>query len=379
MKTIKYIIPVLSLPFLISCGPDEASENKEVIKEQVLTTIPISSKQFELSKMKLGTFTNQPFHTVVKANGMLDVPPENKSTVSAYFGGYVKSMSLLQGQKIVKGQTLFTLESPDYIQVQQDYLEAKSQLSYLKSDYERQKELAASNVSSQKTFLKSESEYKTTLARYESLKKKLQLMNINANNVTEMNLSSIIPVKAPISGFITSVLATKGMFLNPSDIAVTIMNTDHMHVELNIFEQDLTKIVVGQEVSFSIQNDDSPFKAEVYLINKAIDPENRTIKVHCHFSEESDAIALTPGMYVEAEIYASSDSTLALPLNAVVSIENKSYVLVNKESSKENFDFKRVEVQVGKTNNGYIEILNTKKFKENTQILINGAFNLIQE
>jgi cobalt-zinc-cadmium efflux system membrane fusion protein len=375
MKTIKYIIPVLSLPFLISCSTDETSKNKEIVKEQISTTIAISSQQFELGKMELGTFTNQPFHTVVKANGMLDVPPENKSTVSAYFGGYVKSMSLLQGQKIVKGQTLFTLESPDYIKVQQDFLESKSQLSYLKSDYERQKELAASNVSSQKTFLKSESEYKTTLARYESLKKKLQLMNINANNVTELNLSSIIPVKAPISGFITSVLATKGMFLNPSDIAVTIMNTDHMHVELNIFEQDLTKVVVGQEVSFSIQNDDTPYKAEVYLINKAIDPEKRTIKVHCHFNKESDALALTPGMYVEAEIYTSSDSSLALPINSVVSIENKSYVLINKE----NLDFERVEVQVGKKNKGYIEVLNANQFKEKTQILINGAFNLIQE
>lgn len=379
MKTLKYIIPVLTLPILISCGSEKLNPDTEIINEKNSNELVVTTKQFELGKMELGTFTNQSFHRVVKANGMLDVPPENKSTVSAYFGGYVKTISLLQGEKVSKGQTLFTLESPDYIKVQQDFLESKSQLSYLKSDYERQKELASSNVSSQKTYLKAESEYKTTLAKFESLKKTLQLMNINSSSVTELDLSSTISVKAPISGYVTSVLATKGMFLNPSDIALTIMNVDHMHIELNIFEQDLTKVKVGQEVSFSIQNDNTTYKAKVHLINKAIDTDKRTIKVHCHFENESDALALTTGMYVEAEIYASSDSSLALPLNSVVSIENKSFVLVKKMGTKDQLDFEKVEVKLGQTNKDFIEIINANDFDKNQQVLTNGAFNLIQE
>ena len=379
MKKLKYIIPVLALPILISCGAEKTNADTEIIEEKNSNELVITSSQFELGKMELGTFTNQSFHSVVKANGMLDVPPENKSTVSAYFGGYVKTISLLQGQKISKGQTLFTLESPDYIKVQQDFLESKSQLSYLKSDYERQQELASTNVSSQKTYLKAESEYKTTLAKFESLKKTLQLMNINSSTVTAFNLTSTIVVKAPISGYVTSVLATKGMFLNPSDIALTIMNVDHMHIELNIFEQDLTKVKVGQEVAFSIQNDKKSYKAKVHLINKAIDTDKRTIKVHCRFENESDALSLTVGMYVEAEIYATSDSSLALPLNSVISIENKSFVLVKKIETKHQMDFEKVEVKVGKTNKNYIEILNANDFDKNQQILTYGAFNLIQE
>jgi len=379
MKTIKYIIPVLALPFIMSCSGNEAVVNQEPITEENSTTVTVTSSQFELGKMEIGTFSTQPFHKVVKANGMLDVPPENKATVSAYFGGYVKNISLLQGQKISKGQTLFTLENPEYIQVQQDFLESKSQLSYLKSDYERQKKLSEDNVSSQKIFLKAESDYKMTLAKYESLKKKLQLMNINPNNVTELNLRSTISVKSPISGYVTSVLATKGMFLNPSDIALTIMNTDHMHIELNIFEQDLTKVGVGQEVSFRIQNSDKKYKAAVHLINKAIDPEKRTIKVHCHFDNEEEALSLTPGMFIEAEIYATSDSSLALPLNAVVSIENKSFVLIKSEDVKGKMNFERVEVQIGQSNDNHIEILNAKAFKADEQILTKGAFNLINE
>jgi len=379
MKTLNYIFPLLILPFLVSCGGEKTNEVTEVESENKSNEIIITTAQFELGKMELESFTSQAFHQTVKANGMLDVPPENKSTVSAYFGGYVKDISLLQGQKIAKGQTLFTLESPDYIKVQQDFLESKNQLSYLKSDYERQKDLASSNVSSQKTFLKAESEYKTTLARYESLKKTLELMNINSNLVTELNLRSMIAVRAPISGYVTSVLATKGMFLNPSDIAVTVMNVDHMHVEINIFEQDLTKVKIGQEVSFTIQNIATPYKAKVYLINKAIDIDKRTIKVHCHFNNEKDALSLTPGMFVSAEIYASSDSSMALPTNAVVSIEDKSYILVKKEGNKDQLYFEQVEVQIGQSNKDFIEILNAKELDENSLILTKGAYNLIQE
>jgi len=379
MKTLKYTIFAFALPLLVSCGAENSNATEAIESEQTSNTTTLTKAQFELGKMTLGSFTNQAFNRVVEANGILDVPPENKSTVSAYFGGYVKNISLIQGQKIAKGQTLFTLENPDYIQVQQDFLEAKSQLSYLKSDYERQKDLASNNVSSQKTYLKAESDYKTTLAKYESLKKKLELMNINPNTVTELNLSSTIAVKAPISGYVTSVLATKGMFLNPSDIALTILNTEHMHIELSIFEQDLAKVAIDQEVTFSVQNGKTNYQAEVLLINKAIDSENRTIKVHCHFKNEKDALSLTPGMFVEAKIYASSDESLALPITAVESIENKSYILVKIEGSNEDLNFERKEVKVGQKNNEYFEILNAKDFKENTQFLTNGAFNLIQE
>lgn len=377
MKAFKQIYPIMLLVLISACGTETASETEETTSNS--QKVEVTKKQFDYGNMEVGKLTEEPFHRVITATGMLDVPPENKSTVSAYFGGYVKNISLIQGQKITKGQTLLTLENPDYIQVQQDYLETKSQLGYLKSDYERQKELAADNVSSKKTYLKAESDYQMTLAKYESLKKKLELMNISPSSVSSLNIRTTIVVTAPISGYVTSVLATKGMFLNPSDIALTIMNTDHMHVELNIFEQDLAKVKIGQEISFRLQNDDQKYAATVYLVNKAIDVENRIIKVHCHLVNEEQTRKFTPGMYVEAEIYASTDSTFALPIDAVISAEKRSYVLVKESLKNGNYSFLRKEVKVGQTNNEYIEIRNANNFDKNAEFLTKGAFNLIQE
>src|SRR5690606_39046850 len=132
----------------------------------------------------------QKFNTVVKANGMFAVPPQNQADVSAYFAGYVKDINLLPGNAVKPGQVLFTIENPEYVQVQQDFLEAQGRLSYLKSDYERQKELMTDNVTSKKVFLKAESDYTVTLAQFQSLKKRLSLMNINPNTLTGETIRS---------------------------------------------------------------------------------------------------------------------------------------------------------------------------------------------
>lgn len=378
--TIRQFTVLTVILSLLFCACSSEQINKDFEKQNVIDDrIHVTQAQYQMGEMELVELTHQPFSKTVKANGLLDVPPENNATVSAYFGGYVKEIRLLPGQKIVQGQTLFVLENPEYVETQQNFLEAKSQLNYLKLDYERQKELSKENITSQKNYLKAESEYKITLARYESLRKRLSLMNISAANITESNLKSTIVVTSPISGYITSVNASKGMFLNPSDVAVTIMNTDHMHIELAIFEQDLSYVKEKQAIHFKLQNDGSmEYDAEVYLINKAIDPVKRTVKVHCHLSNPSDLKSLIPGMYVEAEIYTTKDSALALPEDAVVNVGNDYFVLVLKEKNSKGFVFDKVKVKLGATNNGFIEILNQNEFSKGTKFLGKGAFNLIK-
>lgn len=371
----------LALVFsLFSCGSSASSETVSIDKNFNENIINVSNSQFQSSAMKLGKLDTFEFSEKVHTTGMFDVPPGHKASVSAYFGGYVKESELLPGEVAKKGQTLFTLENPAYIQTQQDFLEIKNHLSFLKSDYERQKSLSEENISSQKKFLQAETEYKSALTQYEALKKKLALMNIDSNSLTAENMTSVISVKSPISGFITSVDASKGMFLNPSDIAVTITNTDHMHMELKVFENDLHKIKIDQKVKFKRQNDPNrTFTASINLINKAIDNENRSVLVHCHLDNEEDELLFIPGMYVEAEILTSTQAQMALPEAAIVEVENKYYVLVKKGTENGESIFEKRMVKVGTTENGFTSILNHQDFEPNTEFLINGAFNLIME
>jgi cobalt-zinc-cadmium efflux system membrane fusion protein len=362
-----------------SCNSKEKSEaantdTAETIED--VDVITITESQFNSGEMKVGKISMQEFNTNVRANGMFAVPPQNQADVSTYFAGYVKDIKLLPGDIVKKGQVLFTIENPEYVQAQQDFLEAKGRLNYLKSDYERQKELLADNVTSKKNFLKAESDYTVTLAQYQSLKKKLSLMNINPNSLSGENIRSVISVLSPLSGYATTINATKGMYLNPSDIAITVTNTDDLHIELKIFEKDLPMVKMGQQINVRLQNDiDNIYKGRVHLVNKAINIQDRTVDIHGDLINEAEAKLFAPGMYIEAEIITSSSEHPALPKQAVANIDNDYFVLVKENAST----FRRVLVKIGTTNNGFTQILNANDFDQNAEFLTEGAFNLITE
>ena len=378
MRGLSSIFLVLTLT-LLSCNSKEKSETPNsnlTIENADREIISITENQFKSGGMELGKISMQQFNTIVKANGVFAVPPQNQADVSAYFAGYVKDINLLPGDEVKKGQVLFTIENPEYIQVQQNFLEAKGRLSYLKSDYERQKELMADNVTSQKNFLKAESEYTVTLAQYQSLKKRLSLMNIDPNTLTGENMRSTIGVPSPLSGYATTIKASKGMYLNPSDIAVTVTNTDDLHIELKIFEKDLPLVKIGQPINVRLQNDTGKiYQGIVHLVNKTINPKDRTIDIHGDLVNEEDLKLFAPGMYIEAEILTSSAEFPALPSEAVANIDNDFFVLVKEDSTR----FKRTLVRIGVKNNGFTQILNASDFAPNTEFLTKGAFNLITE
>lgn len=382
MKTkFTYILYTTAFLVLASCN---SNKNQTVEEESVPDigndTIQLSKVQFESSNMALGTLQSLPFQQYVKTMGMIDVPPENKASISSYFEGTVKNLKLLPGEYVKRNQTLFTLENPEYVQIQQEYLEAKGQLTYLKSDYERQKTLAKEKVTSQKTFLKAESDYLVTKARFESIGKKLLLMNINPATLSLDNIRTTIAITSPIDGYVTNVNISTGAYLNPTEVAATVVNTEHLHLELNVFEKDLQKIQIGQPILFKIQNDNEAiYNAKVHIINKAVDPEKRTIGIHGHLSEEAEKIGLAPGMYVEASIVTNSVSKQALPSEAIVEMDGKNMVLVLQEKTDSGFSFLQKEVLLGDTHDNQTEILNVQDFNGNTQFLVRGAFNLITE
>lgn len=380
MKSLYKIgISLLILVAFVSCNSKEKSDvstTNTSLEIENSDEITITELQFESGDMKLGKISLQEFNTVVKANGTFAVPPQNQVDVSSYFAGYVKEIKLLPGQKIKKGEVLFTLENPDYIQVQQDFLEAKGRLKYLKSDYERQEELMGDEVTSKKSFLKAESEYKVTLAQYQSLQKKLSLMNINVSTLTGETIRSVISVRSPLSGYATAVNATKGMFLNPSDIAVTVTNTNDLHIELKIFEKDLPTVKEEQPIHVRLQNDSNTiYYGKVHLINKAINAGDRTITIHGDLVHEEEAKLFAPGMYIEGEIITAAKEHPALPVEAVATIDDDYFVLVKENETT----FKQVPIKIGRSTHEFIQLLNADDFDANTIFLTKGTYNLITE
>ena len=317
MQRIIYNIALISVLLTLFSCTDTKVESKQM--ETVDDRIFVSKSQFEHSKMTLGNIEEKSFPITIKTSGMIDVPPENRAVVNATMGGYIKTTPLLIGDKVRKGQKLVTIENPEFVRIQQEYLEVNEQLAYLKSEFDRQKVMIAEKITSQKSFLYAESTYKTAMARHSGLKKQLSMLNISSSAVESGKFTSVVTIYAPITGSITKVNVSKGTYVSPATPILEIVDNDHIHVELSVFEKDIMKLKKGQEIDFRIpESSTDTYKAKVHLIGTAIE-QNRTIKVHGHLEKESEVNFLI-GMFVEAEIISESTSTIALPETAIAAL-----------------------------------------------------------
>lgn len=381
MQRIIYKLIALSvLLSFFSCGNKEAkSEQAEMQKEAVTDNrIFVTKAQFERSKMTLGNLEEKPFSVTVKATGMIDVPPENRAVVNATMGGYIKTTPLLIGDTVRKGQSLVTIDNPKFVTLQQEYLEVNEQLSYLKAEYERQKTMRAENITSQKSFLQAESTFKTAKARHNGLRKQLQMLNISPTRVEAGNISSVVTIYAPISGSITKLNITKGTYVSPATAIMEIIDNEHIHLELSVFERDIMKLKKGQLINFKIpESSIESYKAQIHLIGTVIE-ENRTIKVHGHLEKESEVNFLT-GMFVEADIVTESTFAKALPETAIVTSEDNAFVLKLVEENEKGYYFEQTPVKLGNTYYGNIALNNYGNIIMTDKVLTKGAFSLLAD
>jgi|SRR5690554_308856 len=370
-------ILLLSLLLLYGCTNNIKVENKASESSTAKDRIYLSKAQFENSKMVFASAVKKEFSQTVSASGIIDVPPQSKAEISAFWGGYIKSTSLLIGDKVKLGDCVVTLENPEFINMQQAYLETAEKLAYLKADYERQKTMVEENITSQKSFLKAESEYKTAMARNNSLKKNLQMLNINPTSVMEGDIVSQASIYSPIDGYVTQILVNTGTYISPADKIMEVMNTDHIHLKLKVFEKDLLQLKKGQKILFKVPEAMSEeYQGEVHLVGSAIDPISRLALLHGHINNDID-VHFSVGMFVEAKIIIETNEHAALPVDAVVELEGKKYVLMLESEDNEGYTLKLLEVEVENNYNGFTSF--KSQLPLNKQFLTKGGFVLLQE
>jgi cobalt-zinc-cadmium efflux system membrane fusion protein len=375
-KTVGILLIILSV---IASSCDKSKEDKTAKHEDAHaqeTAITLTAAQYKSAGVELGKLEERSLKGVIKVNGIFDVPPQNLVTISLPYAGIVKQTILLQGLKVKKGEVLAVLEHPDFIQLQQDYLDMKSKLNYQQLEVTRQEELQKENVNSAKVYQQTMAEFESLKARVSGLKEKLALINIDVEHLQKHGISRQIKVIAPINGYVAQVNVNIGMLVNPNDIICKIIDIGHLHVELTVFEKDVMDLKIGQKVRFDVNGEDKPRTASVYLIGKEISPD-RTVRVHCHLDKED--FSMLPGMYLTAYIETQSKQSLSLPSKAIVNDNNRHYIFIAKGKEKEEYVFEMVEVSIGIEDDEYTEVVLPAGMDSQSEVVIHGAYDLLSK
>lgn len=374
IKSTAGIIIAFCFAFILSSCRNKSAPAEEHHDEESTTIVELTPEQQKAIGLQLDTITFRNLSTSLKANGRLELPPQNRAQVSILAGGIVKTIAVKEGDLVKAGQTLATLENLDFLQLQQDYLESSANLTYLNAEFERQQELQKENINAAKSFQQSENNYNSALAKQNTLAQKLNLYGIHPESLTADKIKSSFSVNAPISGHITHINISMGQYVDPNSMVFEIVDNRYLHIDLTIFEQDIHKIHERQTLTFSDANDPTHVHtAEIFSINKAFENNQQAIIAHAKILDVTET--LLSGMFIEARINIDQQSTMALPDEAIVSNGNEHYIFTEDEPNH----FKQIQVRTGTSDMGFTEVALLEEIPRGKKVVVKGAYYLFSQ
>ncbi|MFT2007582.1 efflux RND transporter periplasmic adaptor subunit [Pontibacter sp. 13R65] len=337
--------------------------------------VQLTAQQQQISEIEIGTIQNRSLSARIKANGQIELPPQNKASINPLMGGVVRSIRVKDGQYVQKGRILATLENPELIRLQEEYLTTQSQLAMAELDQERQQILSQEQIGARKKFEQANTDVKVRQARLNSLRTHLRSLGLSPKQVEAGKVTATMAIVAPISGFVQNIAINLGSYAQPGQEMFAVVDNSHLHLQLLVFERDFENIEVGQQVLFTIPNGvAAQQKASVFSLGKAFEGDSRMVRVHAEL-ENSGKAKILPGMYVNAEIVAGKQELLALPEEAVVRYKNEPYIFVQEAANT----FRLTPVETGVTEAGFTEIKSVADTKADARIVTKGAFYLLAE
>lgn len=421
MKVNKDIFFALSLSFLlVSCaqkhtegdGHAHGSSAKQQTEEEqghdeVSTIASLTQEQIEAVGIKLGEIEQKRLTNMIKANGVLSVPNNNKANASSLYGGVIKTMPVQLGDKVRKGQVIATISNPQFIQVQEDYLTISGQIVLAEQELQRQEELNAGNAGTRKNLQMANANLNTLRTRKSSLQQQIQLMGISPASVANGNLRASLVVTSPISGTVSNVFAKIGSYVDVSSPVLEIVDNSLLHLDLQVFERDLAHIKVGQLVDFTVTNNPTNrFSAKVFSIGASFEGDSKSVAIHCAVVGNKDG--LIDGMNTVGMISLDHSSVPAVPNDAIVEADGKFYIFVqtdkeadehhgeehehkegedhthnhthNHENDKgandknNTVNFEKIEIAKGVSEMGYTAITPVETLPAGAKVVVKGGF-----
>ena len=377
-------LSVIILGLIISLNSCINGDRKLVAEPKEVEILPeniveLRDDQIKLAGIQTGSVEMRSVSNTLKVNGIISVAPQNQATVCMPLGGFIKSTSLLPGNAVNKGQTLAVIENQDFIDIQQNYLEAKNKLVFAEAEFKRHTDLYKDDVYSEQNVQQVTVEYKNLKALVKSLEQKLILIGINPDQLNEENISNTVNLVSPINGFLKSVNVNIGKYVSPTDVLFEVVNSDKLFLELTLFEKDADKVAVGQKIKFFINNETEVHEALISQTGKTVS-DDKTFRVYGTVT--SSCKSILPGMYVNALIEESNIKVTALPTESVVSFDDKDYIFIFEkdkvEAGKLFTEYRIIEVKKGVSSSGYTQITLPDGFDINTaKVVIKGSYNLL--
>lgn len=337
----------------------------------------------------VGYPTSQNVTSQIIAPGVLSLNQNRTAHISSLIHGQVAFLSADLGTKVNKGQALVTINSPDFGQVQADFLNARAKLNLSEIEYERAKMLLEKNAIGEREYLRRKAEWEKITTEYGALGSKLHSLGITHDQIDELiakcetikekghkceiadpNLS----ILSPLAGTVIFRDVTVGEHIEPEKVLFTVSNLSTLWALLDAYEKDIPYLSTDSEVRITTPlYPGKEFPGKITYISNIVDEQLRTVKIRAEVDNTEGQ--LKPNMYIQGIIQdqATGDIILVVPETAVQNLDGEKIVFVME--GENTFAYRRVKI--GKKI-GEMRII-TDGLDRKDNLVIQGAFTIKSE
>jgi Cu(I)/Ag(I) efflux system membrane fusion protein len=312
-----------------------------------MTLVPVTKEQQEegvvlideARRQTIGVRTEPvvegPMRETFRALGRVAYDESTLSDVNLKVRGWITKLYVNQtGQRVARGQTLFTLYSPELYNAEQDFL-----------------------LATQHTSAPGAGE--TGPARAESFKnasrQRLHLLGLTDAQIDALaqsgKPSEDLAIPSPASGYVIEKNVVEGASIDAGMKLYRIAALNRVWVEADVYEADLAHVRVGQPATVTLDYlPGHAYEATVAYVYPYLDPVARTGRVRLELANKQ--LELRPGMYARVELSSDLGSHPQIPASAVVYTGPRRLVFVDLGGGR----FRPTEVQVGTESNGMYEV-----------------------
>lgn len=290
-----------------------------------------------LARLEVAALAAQPVRRTLETPAEVQADPARMARVTPPLQGRVVDLRVHFGETVTQGQALLTMDSPDLVAAQTDYLRARSALAQADRTLARQRDLASHGVTAQREVEQAATDRDLAAGELRRAELRLHLLGIDAGS-----LGRPLTVRAPISGRIVEFQVAPGEYRSDqAQSMMTIADLSTVWVTAQVQEKDMGRVHVGQDVTASFVAYPGASRAgQVLYVGDLLNHDTRTIQVRVSFANADGA--LRPGMFSTTVFSQTAEPELVLPATAVLLLGDANYAFV--EVGPRTYERRRVTV-----------------------------------
>lgn len=355
----------------------DGHDHEEHEESDSFDDIPLTQQQVSTAELRMSEVQTRELDATLRVTGTLVLRPQSMADVSSLMGGVVRSILVSEGQRVSKGQVVATVENTSVVTLQREYFTALRESEAARAKLTRQQTLAKAGAGVAKNLQQAETAARIADASLTGIGQQLRQMGISPKSVAAGSFATVFPLRAPISGTVSRISASIGSYADMQSPLLAIRDNSAMECDLNVFEKDVAKVAVGDRVELLLANQPGRvLRGRVYGVNQYFNDAAKSVAVHVRL-DASPRQGLIDGMYVSGTIATGRQKCRALPSQAIVSTEGKSYIFaLNGKPRGGKYSFSRHEVTTGVTSDGFTEVDLCEHIRPDSRIVTDNVYYL---